>query len=407
MKKSLLVLSLLAAVNASALSLDEAIEIALKKNSTIEINKSQFEQSKYQIDISKSAIKPSVDLSYSYTNRLKKLNSQDREYAEGSIAASYNLFNGYKAVESINSAKFLSESANYILEATKNDIILAVKESYINYLNLVKALKTYESSYKSFKKQYEDANNRFKQGLLARNELLEVEVEMLDSKQNVVKAKADLEIAKYELGNILGGEDLSSEKIDDLIHTPLKQSDYSEDRLDDRSEVKALKSKISSAYSNIKVAKSAYYPTVDLALSVDKTGDSAIMDEDFTSSARVALNWNIYNGENTKSQVNLNKELARELKHNLVKTKLDIKLQYQQALAELKVAKENIKTSKLALEQATQNYEIVNNKFLEGLSTSSDLIDANYLLTQARQKYYTAYYSEFIALAKLDRVFEK
>lgn len=395
------------AVSLSALSVDEAVDIAIKNNSDIKINQSKVEQAKRNIELSKSSLKPKLDLAYSYTNRFDRPKSIKEEYSTGGITASYNLFNGYKDKADIESKKFLKEAAKYVLSANKHDIKLNTKVAYINYLNRKKELRTFESSFKSFKKQFEDATNRYNQGLLARNNLLEVEVEMLDSKQNVVRAKSNLKIAKYELGNILGGVDLTNEDIIELEEEVLNISDYSQVDLENRSELKAIKARIDSSNSNVKIARAEYYPTVDFSLNYKKDGDEITLNEDEQGSATVSVSWNLYNGDKTKSNILLNKELSKELKESLVKTRLDIKLQYQKALAELEVSKENLETSKLALLQATQNYEIVNNKFLEGLSTSSDLIDANYLLTQARQKYYKAYYDEFIAIATLDRIMEK
>jgi outer membrane protein TolC len=71
------------------------------------------------------------------------------------------------------------------------------------------------------------------------------------------------------------------------------------------------------------------------------------------------------------------------------------------------VAKANFETSKLALDQSKENYEIVKNRFKEGLSDNTDLIDANYLLSAAKQNYYKAYYDKYISIETLNRVLEK
>jgi outer membrane protein TolC len=66
----------------------------------------------------------------------------------------------------------------------------------------------------------------------------------------------------------------------------------------------------------------------------------------------------------------------------------------------------NYKSASKALQQANINYEIVNNRFIQGISKSSDLIDANFLLSQAKQNFHTAYYDKFLAIATLQRVLE-
>ena len=94
-------------------------------------------------------------------------------------------------------------------------------------------------------------------------------------------------------------------------------------------------------------------------------------------------------------------------KTQLEKTKLDIKLQYENAISNLEVAIENFNTASLSQEQALENYQIIKNRFAEGISSSTDLTDANYLLTQAKQGLNRAYFDKFLAISTLDRIFER
>ena len=90
----------------------------------------------------------------------------------------------------------------------------------------------------------------------------------------------------------------------------------------------------------------------------------------------------------------------------LNKTIHEINLQFENAKSNLEVATDNLETSRLALLQAQENYEIVKNRFNEGISTTTDLTDANYLLTQAKQGYNRAYFDKYLAISTLDRIFE-
>ena len=117
--------------------------------------------------------------------------------------------------------------------------------------------------------------------------------------------------------------------------------------------------------------------------------------------------WNLYNGGYDSSMTTIYKTKYLSSKSQLEKTKLDIKLQYENAKSNLEVAIDNLETSKLALLQAQENYAIVKNRFDEGISTSTDLTDANYLLTQAKQGFNRAYFDKYLAISTLDRIMEK
>ena len=160
-----------------------------------------------------------------------------------------------------------------------------------------------------------------------------------------------------------------------------------------------------------KSMKAGYYPKVDTSVSYNKYYDEVskkIEDkEENQNIANVTATWNLYNGGYDESQGAIYKTKYLSAMSLLSKTKLDIKLQYEDAKSNYEVAIDNLETSKLALLQAQENYSIVKNRFSEGISTSTDLTDANYLLTQAKQGFNRAYFDKYLAISTLDRIFEK
>ncbi len=414
MKKiKLIALSLSAffALNASALTLDEAVQIALKNNFDIQGKNYDYLESLENINSSNSNNLPKVDAIYGFTNTDKPNVGFESDEAIATLKLSYNLFNGFKDSALKDSAKYLSQYSQYSLNATKQDIVLNTKTAYINYLDKQNALETYKSAYTLFQEQFEDSQNRYNQGLIARNDLLQVQVNMSSAKQNVVKAQGDLKVASFNLSNILGGINLENENIEKLNEQSLQITNYDEKILENRSEIQALKANLNSIKELEKSADSGYYPKVDASLSSNKYFDEVskkIEDkEENQNIAKINATWNLYNGGYDKSQSAIYKTKYLSATSLLNQTKLDIKLQYENAKSNLQVANDNLETSKLALLQANENYSIVKNRFNEGIATSTDLTDANYLLTQAKQGFNRAYFDKYLAISTLDRIFEK
>jgi len=413
-KNKILTLSLTAsffAVSANALNLDQAVYIALHKNYDLQAQSYDYLESKQNIKLNDANYLPKLDLSYAYNNRDKVNVNQSKEDATFSAKVSYNLFNGLKDISNKNSAEFLSKSSKFTLEALKQDIILNTKKAYINYLDNVHAQETFESEYELFEKQFIDAKNRYDQGLMARNDLLQVQVNMSNAKQNVVRAKANVKIAKFELSNILGGMDLSSENIEELKQRDLVKRTFDKSLLEQRSEIKALKMNLESLRNQQKAARGSNLPKVDASLSHNRFYEDLSFNEvdsgiDNQNVAGLSATWNLYNGGSDKTQIAIYNTRMAKLKSQLAKTTLDINLQYENALSDLDVANDNYKTATLALEQAKENYNIVNNRFKEGISTSTDLTDANFLLTSAKQRFSRAYFDKYISKATLYRVVE-
>ncbi len=414
MKKiKLLTLSLTAflAVNLNALTLDEAVKKALDNNFDIQGKNYDYIESLENVKSNNSNYLPKLDASYGYTNTDKANVGFESDESTATLKLSYNLFNGFKDLAVKESSVYLSLSSEYLLNATKQDIILDTKTAYINYLDKQNALETYKSAYILFQEQYEDSLHRYEQGLIAKNDLLQVQVNMSSAKQNVVKAQGDLKVAKFQLSNILGGINLENETIEKLNEQTLQGSVYDENLLENRSEIQALKMNLQSIKELEKSAKAGYYPKVDASVSHNKYYEELSKKienkEDNQNIANVTATWNLYNGGYDSSQTTIYKTKYLSASSLLSKTKLDIKLQYENAKSNYEVAIDNLETSKLALLQATENYSIVKNRFDEGVSTSTDLTDANYLLTQAKQGFSRAYFDKYLAISTLDRIIEK
>lgn len=412
-KIKLIALSLTAflAVSANALNLDEAVDIALKNNFDIQGKNYDYLESLENVKVNRANFLPKLDTAYTYTNTDEPNVGYGSDDAVASVTLSYNLFNGFKDIALKDSANYLSESSQYSLDATKQDIVLDTKTAYINYLDKLNALETYKSAYSLFQEQYENSKNKFEQGLIAKNDLLQVQVNMSSAKQNVVKAQGDLKIAKNKLSNILGGIDLSNEKIENLDEKTLVASNYDEKQLENRSEVQALTMNLKSIRELEKSANAGYYPKINASVSHNEyydgfTSDRPEKGEENQNIAKVSATWNLFNGGADMAQSEMYKKRYLSANSLLNKTVHEINLQYESAKSNLEVAIDNLETSRLALLQAQENYEIVKNRFNEGISTTTDLTDANYLLTQAKQGYNRAYFDKYLAISTLDRVFE-
>lgn len=411
MRKSILtLLSLAVTGNLYAMNLDDAVQKALSNNNSFKKQQYIFEEANENINYAKGSYKPVANLGYSYSFRSENLDSYGKDYSSANATISYNLFNGFADKYNIQGAKQSAKNSLYSLEAAKHDLILTTKQNYIAYLKSLKNIETKTNAFKLLEQQYKDSENRFNQGLLAKNDLLQVNAQMLQSKQELQRAKANSRIARFQLKSTLGGVLEASENIEDIKKQKILENQYSLEKLNSRNEIKALKKSIDALLSKKNANKGNYMPSADLSLSYLKYGDDGFLDDngsiDDQTTATVSLSWNLYNGGRDSSQDIIYNKKILQAKEDLADLKLSIKLQYESALEEFEVSKLNYETAKISLVQSKENYKIVNNRFKEGLSSSTDLINANFLLSQAKQSFDNAYYDRFLAKATLDRIFE-
>lgn len=398
--------------NLYALDINEAIDKALTNNNSYIKQQYIYDEAKANVTKSQAGFLPKLDTSYTY-NANKYDIGEGKDNANASAVLSYNLFSGLSDYYNLDAAKSNKVASKYSLEAARYDLVYETKVKYISYLKSLKNIETLDNAYKLLQKQYKDSENRFEQGLLASNDLLQVNAQMLQAKQNLARAKADSKVAWYSLKNILGGSLEKSEKIEDLNKNEVFSFDYKEEEIFSRSEIKALKKTVEALLSQKNAnAYGTALPSVSLNLAHTKYGQDASLNSDELafddqSTATVNVKWNLYNGGADKAQTIILRKKSLQIKEDLEELKLNIKLQYENAVEEFEVSKLNYETAKISLEQSKENYKIVNNRFNEGLSTSTDLINANFLLTQAKQSFDNAFYDRFLAKASLDRIAER
>ncbi len=408
---SVVVLIVVFASNLNAINIDEAVEQALVNNNNIKKQQYIYDESKESINLSKAAYKPQLNLGYTYNTYDKNL-GQGRDNSNASAVITYNLFNGLSDMYNLQSSRNLADTSKYNLKAAKHDLILRTKQKYINYLKSLKNIQTKKNAFKLLEQQYKDSENRFEQGLLAKNDLLQVNAQMLQAKQDLERAYANSRISRFELKKILGGKLDENENIEDLAKEVISIDGYNIQELENRSEIRAVKKIIESLKNQKRANKGDFLPSADLNLLYTKFGDNASLEvdndvEEEQKTATITLTWNLYSSGIDSTQDIIFQKKILQTKEDLEELKLSVKLQYENALEEFNVSKLNYQTAKISLEQSKENYKIVNNRFKEGLSSSTDLINANFLLSQAKQSFDNAFYNRFLAKAALDRIFEK
>ncbi|MFQ5842725.1 MAG: TolC family protein [Thermodesulfobacteriota bacterium] len=81
----------------------------------------------------------------------------------------------------------------------------------------------------------------------------------------------------------------------------------------------------------------------------------------------------------------------------------EISLEVKDTHLRLMEARDKIGVAEVAIEQAEENFRMNQERFKEQVATSTDVLDAQTLLTQARTNYFNALSDYNIASARLDR----
>jgi len=397
----------------NGLTLSESIDSALSNSPTVLISKSDIAYNKHLKDESIGGYHPTLQAKFSWQDiENPTAFSFSPSYNYG-LHLKYNLFNGMSDYYNIESKESDLNVAKYKKNAIMADLKLEVIVAYTNYLKAKKLIKSQTQQLESLTKQYDNTNVKYEQGIIAKNDLLLIDVERLNAQQSLFKAKSDLKIAKSNLENIIVHKISESETIVDLDENLVKEPQelsYLEDTMfKNRSEIKAILAKNKSLLSQRDALSGNYLPKVNLEASHqinDKqrsSGTTVFQSKDQTTYG-VNVTWSIFSGFKNLAMKKAILEKSNQQVFELHQLKLDLKKQLIQAYENLKVAKSAKRVALRAKESAQENYRITADRYSYGDVDTLTLLVSQSNLTQAINKNNDAYYNLYLADKVLKRI---
>lgn len=320
------------------------------------------------------------------------------------------LFTGFKISSGTDAAKYMNISAAAEYESEVRNTKLQIQTAYWNLRKAELMKKVMEEALVNLNSRVKDAENLFKQGMITKNDLLKIQVQQSDIRYRLIEV-SDAEIfANTYLSTILGLEKnpkiAPTDEISGIENIPLSADDLIEHAVTQRTDIKAHQFRIYAAREQITIAQSAWYPQLFLAgnYMYAKPNQRYFPAENkFQDSWDVSVvisydiwNWlaPLYVTEQAEANLSTAEESMNAMKDG-------IKLEVIQSYLQIQQAVEKHKVAKLGLEQAEENLQLTESKFREGMSLSSDLIDAESYLIQAKVNYTNSIIDYKLSYARL------
>jgi len=319
------------------------------------------------------------------------------------------LFTGGLNLANYRSAKLGVDLSKVNVETVKRDLVLQVRVGYFNILRAEKFLDVAQQQVKQFEAQLEVTKAFFDVGIIAKNDVLQAEVRLANARQTLVRAGNDLAVAKSSFNNLLRREiNTPLEVVDILAYKafPLSYEQSIEEALRLRPEIKTAQLSIEQAKEGVKVARSGYFPTINLA------GNYSRSSEDYTTFGDIrSERWNIqalatftlWNWGNTAFKVGENKVKVTQAEDSKTQLVESITLEVKNDYLNMLVAEKNLSVAEKAIEQAEENLRMNEERYKYQVATQTDVLDAVTLLAQARVNYYGALSDFNVAKAQLER----
>jgi outer membrane protein len=320
-------------------------------------------------------------------------------FAGGAIVANYQLNRLGEAI------------ARWDETATVQDTIQEVRVSYFYILKAGRILEVARQSLEQLKAHRDTAQNFYDVGMIPKNDLLYAEVQLANGEQFLVRAENGLELANSRFNTVLRrGIDTPVAVEDILAYHPFEKTLEAclAVALERRPELKSYALKVEQAKNGVRLARSEYFPSLSMVGNYSKYGDgpevkgSPYKDQESWYLMAVA-NWNFWEWGRTKDRVDFSRAKENQATDLLANVRDQVILEMKNAYLLLREAEKQVLVSKRAIDQAEENFRINQERYREQVSTSTDVIDAQTLLTKAKSDYYNALGDYHISQAKLER----
>jgi len=404
------------------LSLKEAVEMALERSAVIHSAREGMKGADYLRKATMADFFPTLRTEYDYTRldedpfiRLEPLRTKrtvgTQDNYSWTTVVDQPLFRGGALYWSYRLAKLGVDLTKVSLELVKQDLILQVKAAYFTILKAEKIRQVAVQAVQQLESQLKVSRAFYEVGIIPKNDLLQTQVQMAQARQNLTSAEVELAIGKASFNTLLRRDVGMEVKVEDILEyrpmeVPFEES--LEKARKNRPELKETELTVKKAEKEVQLARSEYFPTVNLIFDYERVGDDpGVSGSEFEDKD----SWNIMASARwTFWQWGKKRQLVREKETRLIQAKDarvqvedSISLEVKDAYLRLREARDKIGVAEVAIEQAEENFRMNQERFKEQVATSTDVLDAQTLLTQARTNYFNALSDYRIAWARLDR----
>jgi outer membrane protein TolC len=405
--------------NAQSITLEQAIELALKNNKDLQSTRLELEKAEAQLREALADQLPTVDGQLEFNQRADDTGggpnrenfARDRTLLNGQLEVGYDLYTGGRRGAVIERARRQVYYNQLDIERISERIRFETTDAYYKLQNSDAQLAIAQAAVEDFSQTLRDAQLLEQAGLGTRFDVLQAQVDLANANQAVTRVIGEQRNARRELVRILGlGQQVELTAADEIKEA----GDWKY----------SLEESIVMAYKNraelqqILVQREINEKGKDVALAETKPQVSLFANYNFVDTWHDTLQatgytdgynlgarmrWRLFDGgkaiareDQAQTDVNIDET-------NFANQRELIRLQVETAYNKMVANKENISTTEQAVVTATESLRLARLRFQAGVGTQTDVINAQRSLTESRGNFLQAIIGYNQSLNELQR----
>lgn len=313
----------------------------------------------------------------------------------GSVTLTQPIFTGGKIYYGNKLAKLGVEVSKQQVRLSENEVLLRTENSYWELVSLYEKMNTIDILDKQVSTLLKDVEVSYEAGLITNNDVLQVKLRQNELKSNRLNLENGISLAKMVLCQLIG-VDIETADNFDIEHPVIEDAEppityyvNHKEALLNRAENRLLDQNVDAAKLQTKIKRADYMPTIAVGAAymqdnmIDKwNGNGAV----FVSVSVPISGW--WGGSHAIKKQRIQEQIAYNDK---IDGQEQLLLQMQSVKNELDNSYKQVLVAKESIEQSTENLRLNNDYYQAGIVNLTDVLDAQTLLQQSRDKYIDAH----------------
>lgn len=333
------------------------------------------------------------------------------------------------SLASLRAAQTGLRAAHHARAAVANDVIYSTRGRFYEVVKAVRLADVSASALRLSRDNERRVRALFEVGSVSRSDLLKAQVQTAQSELDSLTAAQSVTTQRVLLAEQLGVGEAELGEVDTVL--TVQPVDYDESELvseasRNRPDLLAADAQLKSAEASLRSANLARLPYVSInggttfqprsngkttfdQAQLDGNGDpytttASNSRADLDYNASVSINMNLFTGFGTESQIATARARVMRARESRDALRRNLASEVHQAILSYRQAVESDRVARRAIESATENLKLTQQKYNVGSATILDLIDAQVQLQRAQSQGVTALAGIRVAEAAVERV---
>jgi len=396
------------------LTIEDAVRIGLDNHPRIRSANERILSQQAVLGQQNAAYYPTISLNNRYQSAQSTTIGNARASETYSSQFSYNhtLYNFGKREGNVQAARDTLGAVQQDFATTSQDIVLAIKTAYYNYLTAQAIVNVRKDTVRNRELLVRQARGFFEVGTRAKIDVARAEANLYTAQADLIAAENGVKIAWVTLRNAMGSPRLPEQPVaqdSPEVELSMNLAGARNVAFDARTELKSFESQRKASDQLIATARRSHLPDVIFDASWGRRHSSGDSDQPNTFPLRanwsvgLSLNIPIFDGFRTTNRVEETLHNYYNIKAQEEERRQLIALEVEQFYLRVVETQERIRATESAARAAKENLDLAQGRYQVGVGSIIEVTDAETLYTDAQTTYIRTVYDYKIADAQLAR----